>query len=297
VAAAKKEALESVTKRAVDLASKAGFGGELHVVDEPPRKFEVGGRTWDEAGHYDPKDHSITINGRNVSEGFMPGLIAHEVMHHKWDTITAERDREHQEMHDMGNEAFDKMFRASGEPRDDMARAEMEQKWPVSALFAKTIGDGYLELGSDIAGMKIDDGVTDYSRAYWEPSEQSKQGSWWRGVNETLAEMAYLKQQGRLIESPRSGDIAQQQLEQMGYKVKRAVDGEPYLVNKDGGAAVYKAASKVARLVRSMKKSWRSGTQEYVLGGKVHPSSKWNQLFQGVNDQYARLMRKEHGTV
>ena len=299
VATAKKEALESVSKQVVDLASKAGFGGEVHVVDEEPRAFSVGGKDYKEAGHYDPRDHSITINARNAYADTLPALVSHEVMHHKWDTVTAERDREHKEMQgeliDKGE--YDRLLRASGEPRDEAARTEIEKRWPVSALFGKTLGDGYIEMGSDRDAMQHDDGITDYSKAYWDEywskllkthaaSEQS-------AINETLAEMAHLKQQHKLVESPRAMDMAQKQLEDMGYKIKRSTaTGEPYVVNRyTETPAVFKSRSPELRLANAVRKGWAARETFRALG---HPSWKWNQLFSGINTQYDRLMKEKH---
>jgi hypothetical protein len=290
----RKEAFESVSKRVVDMASKAGFGGEVHVIDEAPKAFTVGGKEFNEAGHYTPSDGSITINLRNAYDDFLPHLIQHEVMHDKFAAAEAMRTREHKEMQDLmiGKGEYDKWLRPSGEPRDEM-RAEIEKRWPMSALFAKTIGDSYLEMGADPAGMKIDDGVTEYSKAYWSPEEQGKSGAYWNAVNETLAEMAYLKSKKMLIESPRSGDVARKQLEGMGYQIKRQPDGEPYAVYKwTNNPAVFKSRSRESKLIQSVKKSWKEGSKP--IGGGMHPSAEWNQLFAGINRLYDpkwRVMR------
>jgi hypothetical protein len=203
---ARSEAIKSVEERVTKLAREHGFQGKVEVVDQPPRWFDVGAQSFQEAAHYQPRDRSIQVNGRVVGDQELPGLMAHEAMHDKWHRVLQEQEREHKEISDIWNTAatgdprddpWKRLFRASGEPRDAAAASEIEKRWPVSAMFAKTWGDSYIGTPSgrsdSRARMEAYDGVTDYSKAYWKSDRNYD-----TKINETLAEISRLDQEGNL---------------------------------------------------------------------------------------------------
>jgi RNA:NAD 2'-phosphotransferase (TPT1/KptA family)/2'-5' RNA ligase len=107
----------------------------IDVVNTPPRTFYIGGRQYDEAGHYMPSTGRIQINASQMST--MPGGV---------EAITA-----HEITHDAFNEAF--------------------IKWAPDIAGKKVPPDevqGFERFVADHADqLTEEDGVSDYSRAYW----------------------------------------------------------------------------------------------------------------------------------
>ena len=203
---AREAAAHSVWERATKIARAHMFTGRVDVVDKTPREFDVGTRHCTEAGHYNPSDRSIEINGRVVDDDALPLVVAHECQHDKWNVVQKELAREHEAISKKIHEEpgwFDKTFRVSGEPRTEEARAELERDYPVSTLFGKTVGDSYCEFGGSFEKAKKDDGVSNYSKAYWSPEALNKNFSIDRAYDETLAEIARIQLQPLVL---REGD-------------------------------------------------------------------------------------------
>jgi 2'-5' RNA ligase len=124
------------------VATKLGFDStKIDVVyNTSPRTFYVGNRSFNEAGHYSPDTGRIEINANQMSflasgdSSEIQGLAAHEITH----------------------DAFQQAFTRWNEPKeyDSMPPDEVQD-------LSSFIGDHADQLIKE-------DGVTDYSRAYWE---------------------------------------------------------------------------------------------------------------------------------
>lgn len=192
-----------VERRAADIAKQMGVNPSIiNVVDKEPREFQVGNLKFHEAGHYDPRTGMIEINARNSYDDRMSvtqGIAAHEVSHAIYDAARAEQAAEHEEISNLPKAEIDRLYRASGYVRPE-TRQEVHDRWPVSAAFYQHIGDSYLETEAEQQGesrfkrnmdaLEKADGVSDYSRAYWQKGALSQSGGFERAVNETLAEVA-----------------------------------------------------------------------------------------------------------
>lgn len=196
-----KENFDKVVRRAEDIAHKMNVPSAIiNVVDKEPRAFEVGNQKFREAGHYDPRTGTIEINARisyNDRMSITNGIVAHEVSHAVYDAALQAQRTEHEEIGNLPSEEFNRLFRASGYARPEMQK-EIHERWPVSAFFYRHLGDPLMETEADQQGgghhskrmeiLQRDDGVSAYSRSYWEPEPLSQMGGFERAMNETLAE-------------------------------------------------------------------------------------------------------------
>jgi len=180
---------EYYANRAQTLAEKEGYRGKVNVINEDPEKFKVGNQNFDYAGTF--AGGKITVNQKVVDRTDLPAVIAHEVMHDKWAYINDQRSLERAAMLNLNVDDYKFFFTPNGSFRASQW-PEFQRQFPVTALLAQTTGVG-LPRGiprkeENLAQMIKDDGVTDYSKAYWTPESLAQHGTD-RAINETLAEI------------------------------------------------------------------------------------------------------------
>lgn len=187
--------LDKIGIRAEDMALEMGFDRtRINVVDKDMREFQVGDQTFHEAGHYNPVTGKIELNVRatNVGSDAMVdtyGVVAHEISHAMFDTVEKARDAEHRAIRDMPEEEFDIFFKRNGYPRPEKL-AELKARFPISALYAETVGDAYFDDSHQKLQAAIaEDGHSEYGISYWQPAAQEMTGSLQRAIDETLAEV------------------------------------------------------------------------------------------------------------
>jgi hypothetical protein len=192
---------DKVKRRSESIAAEMGINPSvINVVDKEPRAFTVGDQQFREAGHYNPQTGTIEINARNAYDDRMSvtnGIAAHEVSHAIYDAARGAQAEEHKEITDLPSDDYNRLFRKSGYVRPEM-QPEVHERFPVSAMFYRHLGDPYMETEEDQQGggryrkmldrLEHDDGVSDYSKSYWKGDVFQQSGGVERAVNETLAE-------------------------------------------------------------------------------------------------------------
>lgn len=171
------------------VASSKGYDPAKIEVSNEDRKFTLNGQQWSYAGAAYTKDGgdrpkgSIVIYPNHIGEGQMGQVVAHEVMHQKFQSAL---DRYEAEKSAVDKIARDQM--ASGVRlkdmivgADDKLRPEYQSKYPVYAKL-QSYFDRFQEL-------RQSDGVSDYSREWWKAQESGKADGM-QAIHETLAEMA-----------------------------------------------------------------------------------------------------------
>lgn len=174
----------------------------VRFVWNAPPSFTVGDKVFSEGGHYEAKTEggTIEINASQLGSDLHAEMIAaHELTHHAWATVREHQDIEHAAIAALPKDEYNALFSTGGYVRPDKL-AEVHEKYPTSAMLAKYIGDSYMETEADQLGLspfarklktlEEDDGVTEYSKAYWAPEAVNTSGGWERAVNETLAELS-----------------------------------------------------------------------------------------------------------
>jgi hypothetical protein len=209
--------IADVVQHVVSAAKALDFpDSRITVVDKPPRSFDVGSMQFKEGGHFDPTTGEIELNARALANGLdehvYAGLAAHEIAHAQFDVVSKAMEKEHDDLRDMAtNPSRDAEYKfyfrhVSGTMKPGREAALMA-KYPASAAFAKTWGDSYLIPSYDPSRsgdepwkpadhrdeMVAEDGVTEYSRAYWQKSGYNAR----QAVNETLSEVARYDYQAR----------------------------------------------------------------------------------------------------
>lgn len=150
------ETIRAFKRELKTMLDESGYKGKVIVKEMNGPRRVVGRFVGREAGYYEPKTRVITfyLNAAGDSREEMRGTVAHEIQHAKWDLVRA---AELQEMLGMrqGN-TFEKL----------------------------------ITMPSMNGRLSKSDGVTDYSRSWW---ERSRSGMRNVAVNETLAEIANLR--------------------------------------------------------------------------------------------------------
>lgn len=190
--------MSRVERRTHDMAAEMGFDAKrINIVNKEARVFTVGSKTFSEAGHYNPADREVEVNARMVADPRMSvtqGLVAHEISHAIFHDLRDEMKEESDTIAAMSSEEFSVYFKASGYPRPEKD-AELREMFPVSHLFARTIGgtvlDPEVERGDTTTRSKMieENGHSRYAKAYWELDAVTKHGGLELAINETLAEV------------------------------------------------------------------------------------------------------------
>jgi len=166
-----------------------GIDKSVGYSTEWPRKFMVGDKQYETGGWFSPKDNVVTIctNTRPDNPG-LPGLISHEAMHAKFEAVKKAYDLEDEKLfNDMVSE---RGGRKGVTAPDGKIRPEYQAEYPIHTVMP----NGF---GGNADTLRKDDGITDYSRAYWE-AEATNSSDALLATNETLAEMARLDHEGSL---------------------------------------------------------------------------------------------------
>jgi hypothetical protein len=203
-----------ILEKARTAVADAGYDPERVHLSSQQQKFKVGDREYSTAGlaftradgnvgdeQYRKGD--IVIFGQpDYSRDFpVRGTAVHEAMHQKWQAVADRYQLESSRMWDDSAKA------ASREEEPVYGSGELkpgfEQQYPVYALLssilegpfhAATPGEGIGK--TNRARMIEDDGVSQYSKSYWDFYKNSGGERYDSAVHETLAEMARIKDAG-----------------------------------------------------------------------------------------------------
>lgn len=154
-------------------------------------KFSVGGDDYIAAGQFDPATNKITIyDGAFSSGGLSAGVVAHELQHAKFHQWREQATKEHRQLVSLDGDEQAKYWKENDYQRT--LTPEGEKKFPYYASWKKFRDDDFQEQ------LEKADGITPYSTSYWK--DYNAGGTFERAVNETLAEVARLKVDGKTAE-------------------------------------------------------------------------------------------------
>jgi hypothetical protein len=194
--AAEAVARSDLHRDAIKYAASVGFDPEKVIATDATYQFEVDGRKMLAAGTYSPSRGAVYVYQGQATPDFLPGLMAHEIMHHKWQVVNAAYDAEREQVSEAVKASdyakLDEIMYPSG-----ILREPYDKKWPIYQAMESAM-HGY-ERERDVGMSSFDafresDGVSDYSLAYWKDAKVGK-ATVDLAINETLAEMARLKQE------------------------------------------------------------------------------------------------------
>src|SRR5215469_11182352 len=177
---------EQYTTVAADMMKSLGYPPAKLTISFEPYKFTLNGRQCQAAGLARFATGEVVLYPRNLSEAGIRGVTAHEVMHQKFQAALNEYNVE---ANDIGQ---DRRRDVGGEQRmlttnTGEVPEEYKGDYPVYELMHP-----YLSVNHKFNELKEKDGVTGYSREWWEAfnkDEATKE----QAMHETLAEMAYLE--------------------------------------------------------------------------------------------------------
>ena len=168
---------------------------KVKCIEGAGREFKIGDRAFTEGGHAEiyTTGNIVIYTGSNSDSGIR-GVVAHEVEHVRFEGVLDDYNKEMGHLSDWAlndHEQYDKVT-------DPVGFLDPE-KGAGAVLPTATVLQPFLELNID--QLAKDDGVTDYSKAYWDavksPESVAKYGGYKqsreRAIHETLAEMAKMK--------------------------------------------------------------------------------------------------------
>jgi hypothetical protein len=174
---------DEVLFNAKAVADRQGFDSSKISISDEVKTFKLGDVEYKYAGAAFLKEGTITLYPNVIHPGTTIGITAHEIMHQKWqaifDAYVAERDAASAKSSELDwNDRLLAPMKPDGSLRD-----EAKKDYPIYAKFEPILRDQ--------SKFYKDDGVTEYSKAYW--------NLWNKGemrtdlaFHETLAEMARL---------------------------------------------------------------------------------------------------------
>jgi len=162
---------------------------KITVYETAGRAFEVGGRQWHEAGHFDPNTGEISLySGAFGATGIVDrGLLAHEVQHVRFHAVMEKYKEENTQFLKDRDAQDDAGFLKPGAAKKYPTLAAIQVHWE----------------GSSWHQMVASDGLTEYSKSYWNAARQGK-GTTIAAINETLAEIARIHEATGVIQGDAS---------------------------------------------------------------------------------------------
>jgi len=177
-------------KLALSQVKKLGYDPAKVAFRDDVEHFEVNGRQYTKGGYASFGDGVITIF-THVDPKHVEALTAHETMHQKFNTVLEDYRAERARIQKDDRNARAWIMKPDGELRD-----EYKADYPVySAL------EPVLDRGDVGTRLRKRDGVTQYSRDYWEEFEKNET-SLEIAIHETLAEMARQDSEGKIEAAP-----------------------------------------------------------------------------------------------
>jgi hypothetical protein len=166
-----------VNRVAQDIKESWHYHAPVNVIDQEGRTFERGGVQWREGGHCVLSTGEVTINSKSLGNEIdgVQRIVAHELMHGTYEKVHEQYQREYDSL--SNNLAVE--MRADGMPKQ-----EFEHLYPTYVRLYP-----YLNANDSFTKLREQDGVTDYSKAYWKDFGEGK-CSFHIAVHETLAEIA-----------------------------------------------------------------------------------------------------------
>ena len=175
-------------------AASLDFNPDNVKFTDEDRTFKVNGKEMYYAGSYTRGEPNVMIYTKHCDIASTPGITAHEIGHRKLDALRRRYRDEYQAMMAEPGPAPDpngeRWWQKTGGHEAVMAadgtlRAPYDKKYPVYDFWERNV-----ELKRD--QLHRDDGVTDYSKEYWQAFDKLEVGID-KPIHETIAEMTRLK--------------------------------------------------------------------------------------------------------
>jgi hypothetical protein len=176
-----------------DMIKSLGYTpGKLTVTDDE-YNFTLNGIPGKAAGSADLVTGEVTLYAHQLTgynDSTLRGILAHEIMHQKFQNVLNEYRKERDEVHaDQRNPPGEGGYA----PRyvikpDDELREEFAPDYPVYAVMEPLLGFSH----NNMDKLAKTDGVTAYSRDWWK-AHRNNTATWEQAYHETLAEISNLE--------------------------------------------------------------------------------------------------------
>lgn len=170
-----------VALAAAPIAYSLGFDPKRIDVSDADKTFMLNGEPHKYAGSADLKTGLVTLYSPNLPAQQIPGIVAHEISHQKFEAFMRDYAAERQRLSDDPDAA-------KGMKADGTLRTPLDAKYPLYNEYTKNF-EGHA------AEMADQDGVTAYSREWWD-AYKSGTATQNQAYHETIAELGKLAQTG-----------------------------------------------------------------------------------------------------
>jgi hypothetical protein len=188
--------LGKVVDKVAEAFDYTKYRDKVQIVDDLPKSIQFQGRTV--LGNASLDTGVIRINKSAANAMNVPGTIAHEIMHQKFQKFLNMADEESKQVMELVKKDNYKNHKNVLAP-DDSLRPEYKNQFPIYDITHPAGSNNYL---IDTQKLMDDDGITEYSREWWKAfSDAAKEGrpmSPITPIHETLAEMGNLEMEGSL---------------------------------------------------------------------------------------------------
>lgn len=183
--------VEAVRRIAGDVSQHLDYSERAHTITvaSEPYDFDLNGQKMTAGGTSNPLTGEIKIYPvMTVSPMDIAPLLAHEIMHQKFESVW-------NEYYDQRREALDASDWSGINHRTGaVTKPEIAAEYPMLADISPILGSE-----DAVERLEKDDGITDYSREYWKAYDGGRGTvNFKTAVNETLAEMSRLALEGSL---------------------------------------------------------------------------------------------------
>lgn len=186
------ERLDAIKGEVNAMAKEQGFDPSRITVRTDDKTFVLNGETRHYSGSYDPSTGKIEVFADRVEPDTVRGLLAHEMMHDKFQVVYSAYEAERRRV-------MEDPFTAWGAKNAEGERTGMnaDGSLPPASAGRYPAYQAFQE-NMSVPTLAKDDGVTSYSRDWWNAWETQNKtnayaGEWAKSaINETFAEMARL---------------------------------------------------------------------------------------------------------
>lgn len=181
----REESARRIKLAATTVAEKLNFNPDDINVTLEDKTFQLNGASYHYAGSADLNTGKLTLYEPNIAGATVFGVTAHEIGHAKFEDFLKDYATER-----------DEVFKESASimKPDGTLRAPFDEKYPTYQRYEQLFE-------GNLARLAKEDGVSEYSRQWWEAVKAGKALSK-LGMHETLAEMTRLEYETGKVEAP-----------------------------------------------------------------------------------------------
>lgn len=282
---------KELAAKATEVAVELGFDPKNISITDQDKTFELNGKTYDYAGAaYITGDRKgqIELYSNKVDDRSVNEVTAHEIGHQKFQSFIDDLQKER-----------DVVLHAPGPPPNPNGETIWERHGGIDAIMSAdgTLREPYAKMyplytayeqimkdAGGIEGMSKSDGITNYSREWWQSWKDGKANTP-QAMHETIAEMTardYVEGGGE--------EGIREQFKRAGYSLDSSSSAgkTTYSVRKWRGKNTLDEATLPPEIQKGLLKLRKGATNAAfgVTSKFSKPAPEWQRLYDAVNEHW-----------